>query len=201
MKKIGVLGGTFDPIHRGHISLAHDAMDQGGLDEVIFMPAKLQPFKTNEEVTPAEDRIAMLRLATEYVHGLTVSTIEMDMEGLSYTYLSLRKIRKALGEDHEIYFISGTDTYLKMGMWKEAEKLLTENAFIVGERPGYKSEELQECMKLYKDTYGTKTIVINNKRLDISATDIRKRMRQGERIGDLVPEGVERYIYDHELYR
>lgn len=94
MRRIGVLGGTFDPVHRGHISLAQDAMEQANLDEVIFMPAKLQPFKAHEEVTPAEDRIAMLRLATEYLHGLTLSTIEMDMEGLSYTYLSLRKIKR-----------------------------------------------------------------------------------------------------------
>lgn len=101
-------------------------MEQANLDEVIFMPAKLQPFKAHEEVTPAEDRIAMLRLATEYLHGLTLSTIEMDMEGLSYTYLSLRKIKKALGPDHEIFFISGTDTYMKMGIWREAEALLTE---------------------------------------------------------------------------
>ena len=196
MKKIGVLGGTFDPVHRGHMSLARDAMDQGGLDEVVFMPAKLQPFKAHEDVTPSEDRIAMLRLATEYIHGFTVSTIEMDMEGLSYTYLSLRKMKKALGDDYKIFFISGTDTSLKMGMWKEAEKLLTENVFIVGERPGYKSEELQECIKLHRDTYGTETIIINNKRLEISATDIRERIGNGEQIGDLVPEGVERYIYE-----
>ncbi len=90
---------------------------------------------------------------------------------------------------------------MKMGIWREAEALLTENSFIVGERPGYKSAELQECMKLYADTYGTKTIVINNKRLNISATEIRNRIAAGDRIGDLVPEGVERYIYDHELYR
>lgn len=201
MKRIGVLGGTFDPIHRGHISLALDAKDQADLDEVILMPAKLQPFKLNQEVTPSESRLAMLRRATAYWQGLTVSTIEMDMEGLSYSYKTLRAVRENAYPEDKIYFIAGTDTYLKLGIWKEAEALLPENAFIVGQRPGYRENELHECQKLYKETYGTETIIINNKRLDISATEIRRRIRNNETICDLVPEGVERYIYEHGLYK
>ncbi|MEG0391500.1 MAG: nicotinate-nucleotide adenylyltransferase [Anaerovoracaceae bacterium] len=201
MRRIGIIGGTFDPVHRGHISLALDAKEQGDLDEVMFMPAKLQPFKLDKAVSDGEMRLAMLRLAIQYIPGLTVSTVEMDMEGISYTYRTLREVGKGLAPEDKLYFITGTDTYLKLGIWKEAEALLAENAFIVGERPGYKSTDLRECKKLYEETFGTETILINNKRLDISATEIRERIEQGEMICDLVPEGVGRFIYEHKLYK
>ncbi|MEA4922081.1 MAG: nicotinate-nucleotide adenylyltransferase [Eubacteriaceae bacterium] len=201
MKKIGIIGGTFDPVHRGHISLAMDALRQAGLDEVMLMPAKLQPFKLNKDISSAEDRIEMLKLATEYQKGLTVSTVEMDMEGVSYTQRTLDKIRKDMGGRAELYFITGTDTYLKLGIWKDADKLLKENSFIVGERPGCGGRELRRCIREYEKEFGTKTLIIDNKRLDISATAIRKRVIAGEPVNDLVPEGVERYIYEHGLYK
>jgi len=201
MKKIGIIGGTFDPVHRGHISLAMDAKNQVGLDEVMFMPAKTQPFKLNKQMTSPEDRIAMLRLATEYLQGINVSTVEMDLEGISYTYRTLRKLRETIDPSDKLYFITGTDTYLKIGIWKEADEVLRENAFIVGERPGYKGEELRECKCMYEETYGTETIIIKNVRLDISSTEIRKRISEGRQVVDLIPEGPGRYIYENQLYR
>ena len=94
MKRIGILGGTFDPVHCGHIHLAEDAMKQGGLDEVIFIPARLQPFKLGKKITSGEDRLAMLQLATEHTPGFAVSSYELDAEGVSYTYLTLRALQK-----------------------------------------------------------------------------------------------------------
>ena len=146
MKRIGILGGTFDPVHCGHIHLAEDAMKQGGLDEVIFIPARLQPFKLGKKITSGEDRLAMLQLATEHTPGFAVSSYELDAEGVSYTYLTLRALQKEYGEDARLYFITGTDAFLKIELWMMAEELLTNYGFLIGTRPGYREDELAECI-------------------------------------------------------
>jgi nicotinate-nucleotide adenylyltransferase len=199
MKKIGVLGGSFDPVHMGHLSLAKDALVQASLDQVILMPVHRQPFKLDAKLSSDEDRLAMLREALIEAHGLTVSDWEIKNAGVSYTYLTLRALKEQY-KDAKIYFITGTDTFLKINIWKKASELLAENSFIVGHRPGYREQELIERVSELKQKYDVEIQVINNTRLDISATEIRNIIAGGGAISQLVPPGVERYIKTHGLY-
>jgi nicotinate-nucleotide adenylyltransferase len=199
MKKIGVLGGSFDPVHNGHISLAVDALHAAGLSQVVMMPVFRQPFKSGAPYSTNEDRLAMLREAITDVSGLAVSDWEINQGDMSYTYLTLRALKTAY-PDTKIYFITGTDTFLKIYLWKNAEELLGENNFIIGHRPGYREQELFQRVDELRRIYPAEISVINNTRLDISATQIRKLVKNGEPITNLVPPGVERYIKNHGLY-
>lgn len=223
MAKIGIIGGTFDPVHEGHLNLALDAMEQAQLDAVWFMPAKIQPFKQDRKVTEPAQRLEMLALAIEGHPGLLISTLEMELEGVSYTYRTLREVRRRLldermaaaaespnGQDgtvpqdketDTVYFITGTDTFIKMDTWMHAEELLTENAVIVGSRPGYQDAEIERCREEFKKLYGTEVLVIRNDLKDISSTGIKEKIAAGEPITGLVPQAVEDYIYGHDLYR
>ena len=199
MERIGVLGGSFDPIHNGHISLAKDAMSAVGLSQVVLMPVFRQPFKPGMPVSSNEDRLSMIREAIAGEPGLTVSDWEIKQGDVSYSYLTLRAF-KSQHLDSQIYFITGTDTFLKIHLWKNADELLRENNFIIGHRPGYREQELFRRVSEIKQVYHTEATVINNTRLDISATRIRNLVAKGEAITNLVPAGVERYIKTHGLY-
>ena len=223
MAKIGIIGGTFDPVHEGHLNLALDAMEQAQLDAVWFMPAKIQPFKQDRKVTDSAQRLEMLALAIEGHPGLLVSTLEMELEGVSYTYRTLREVRRRLldermaaaaespdkqddaapqdTETDTVYFITGTDTFIKMDTWMHAEELLTENAVIVGSRPGYQDAEIERCREEFRKLYGTEVLVIRNDLLDISSTGIKQKIAGGEPITGLVPQAVEDYINRNGLYR
>lgn len=199
MNKIGVLGGSFDPVHLGHLSLAKDALIQGSLDQVILMPVHRQPFKLNTGLSSDEDRLSMLQEAIKDVPGLVVSDWEIKSKGISYTYRTLRALKEQYPKT-KIYFITGTDTFLKINLWKNAEELLSENNFIIGHRPGYREQELVERVSQLKRVYETEINIINNTRLLISATEIRRLVADGGNISQLVPPGVERYIIKHGLY-
>lgn len=201
MSRIGVFGGSFDPVHLGHLSLASDALAQAGLDVVLFMPVSMQPFKLDANLSTDAHRLEMLRIATQHNPGFEVSELEIETGGISYTYLTLRRIRELLGPGEDLSFIAGTDSFLKIHTWKNADELLSENGILVGHRPGYKEDELEAQMHRVCSDYGTSVQVIDNKRLDISATDIRQRVATGLPIGHLVPPEVERYIAAHGLYR
>ena len=200
MKRIGILGGTFDPVHCGHLHLAEDAMKQGGLDEVIFIPARLQPFKLGKKITSGTDRLAMLQLATADHPEFTVSSIELDAEGVSYTYLTLRALQKKYGADAKLYFITGTDAFLKIELWMMAEEILSSYGFLIGTRPGYRQEELAACIKRVRERFGTEVTNIDNTKYDISSTQIREKLEQGESAEGLLPEAVEDYIRREGLY-
>lgn len=199
MKKIGVLGGSFDPVHLGHLSLAKDALIQASLDLVIFMPVHRQPFKLDARFASDEDRLFMLRDATSDIPGLTVSDWEIKRQGISYTYLTLRALKDQY-PGAKLYFITGTDTFLKINIWKNASELLSENSFLIGHRPGYREAELLERVAELQQKYESEILVINNTRLDISATEIRQIVSEGGDISQLVPPGVERYIKKHGIY-
>ena len=201
LKRIGVLGGTFDPVHLGHINLALDAMHEMKLDRVFFIPAKLQPFKLDKEVTSGEDRLAMIEAAISGIDGLESSTLELDAENISYTYLTIRALREKYGRNCRIYFITGTDAFLKIETWKNADELLSSCSYLVGTRPGYRQKELEECMSRIRERYGTEIRNLHNSRFDISSTEIRERLRADIPCADLIPESVERYIKENGLYK
>jgi len=199
MEKIGVLGGSFDPVHNGHISLAKDALREADLTRVVLMPVFRQPFKPGKPQSSNEDRLAMLHEAVLAEYGLSVSDWEINQGGVSYTYLTLRALKIQYPETN-IYFITGTDTFLKINLWKNADELLGENNFIIGHRPGYREQELFQRVDEIRQAIHTDISVINNTRLDISATRIRNMVAKGESIANLVPPGVERYMKKHGLY-
>ena len=201
MKKIGILGGTFDPVHLGHINLAIDAKAQAGLDKVIFVPAKLQPFKLNKKVTAGEHRLAMIKEAIDGIDGLEVSPYELEAEGISYTYLTVRAMKKRFGTDARLYFITGTDSFLKIETWKNTEELIRSCSYIIGTRPGYRKQELDICIERIRRDYNTEVINIDNTQFDISSTEIRKRLESGLPCSDLIPEKTERYITANGLYK
>lgn len=201
MKKVGIFGGTFDPVHWGHIGLANDAAEQAGLAQVIFVPARLQPFKMDKKITSGADRLHMLKIATADVKNLEVSSYELDAGGISYTYLTMRAMRNLYGADTKLYFITGTDSFLKIETWKNASELLSNYAYIVGVRPGYRQEELEACIDRIKRSYHTEVRNIANVQVDISSTEIRKLLEAGGQAAALIPAGVERYIKKHGLYR
>ena len=201
MKKIGILGGTFDPVHLGHINLAIDAKAQAGLDKVIFVPAKLQPFKLDKNVTAGEHRLAMIKEAIDGIDGLEVSPYELEAEGISYTYLTVRAMKKRFGTDARLYFITGNDSFLKIETWKNAEELIRGCSYIIGTRPGYRKQELDICIERIRRDYNTEVINIDNTQFDISSTEIRKRLESGLPCSDLIPEKTERYITANGLYK
>jgi len=201
MKKIGILGGTFDPVHNGHISLAEDAIREANLDEVVMIPARIQPFKQERKTASGEDRFNMLALAAGDNDHITVSRYELLQEGVSYTYLTLRHMQEFFGEDTTLYFITGTDSFLKIDTWRNAPELLSKYAYIIGTRPGYRQDELHDIVERITEKYGTVVINMSKTEPDISATQIRVMLAEGKSVDDLVPPAVARYIREHGLYR
>ena len=200
MRKIGILGGSFDPVHNGHIGLAEDARDLAGLEKVYLIPAKLQPFKLDKKMADGRDRLEMIRLAAEHSPGLVPCDYELQQEQISYTYKTLEAISDMEGPETEVYFITGTDSILQIEKWMNAKEMLRKYRFIVGSRPGYRDDELAECIDYLKKEYNTHIVKVENRRRDISSTEIREKLEKGQPLTGLVPEAVERYIKLHGLY-
>ena len=201
MKRIGILGGSFDPVHIGHVALAHDALHQAGLDQVLLIPARLQPFKQERTPASGEDRMKMLDLALADEPGIKPCSYELEQEGVSYTYLTMRALQQRFGPEAKLYFITGADSILKLDTWMHADELLSRYAFIVGSRPGYLDEDMDESIERIRREHGTEIIVISNKPFDISATEIRNRLARGESTDGLILGTVAEYIREHGLYK
>ncbi len=200
VRKTGIFGGSFDPVHTGHVNVALRAREEAGLDRVVFMPAHIQPFKLDARTAPAEDRLAMLRLAAEDAEGLEVSDYEILNTDVSYTINTMRAMREVYAGSR-LYFILGTDSFLKVETWRCAEELLSDYAFIVGARPGYLTDELEETSERIRERFGTEIIMLDNSLVDASSTEIRDRIELGSPLTGLVPYAVEKYIYEKGLYR
>lgn len=200
MKKIGIIGGTFDPVHYGHLILAEQARVEVKLEQVIFMPAMVQPFKMNVKTAGGDHRYAMLQEAVGGNSHFSVSRRELDSLEISYTINTLRGCKEEFGADTELYFIIGTDAFLNLEKWYAAEDLLEDFSFIIGTRPGYKEQELKVMVGRLREQYNSKILEINNSEVEISSTDIKNRIREGKSIKYLLPDGVEKYIYKNKLY-
>lgn len=202
MRKIGILGGTFDPVHYGHLILAEQARYEAALDTIVFMPAKVQPFKLNNQTAEGHHRYEMLQKATQGNPFFQVSDLELRSSSeISYTMDTLDAFRAQLEEETTLYFIIGTDAFLNIEQWYRSEALLKEYAFIVGTRPGYKEQERVDVIKRLQRSHGTQIVEINNLEVEISSSEIRERLKMGKSIKYLLPESVEDYIDQHGLYR
>ena len=192
------MGGTFDPVHHGHLVTAEEALVQFRLDAVVFVPTG-QPWmkEKNREVSPAEHRYLMTVIATASNPHFSVSRLEVDRGGSTYTVDTLRALGEALGPETELFFITGADAIVEIFHWKDPEETLGLAHFIAATRPGYDLERFEAEAR----TAHPKISVMNIPALAISSTDVRARVKAGRPIRYLVPEGVKAYIDKEGLYR
>jgi nicotinate-nucleotide adenylyltransferase len=196
---IGIMGGTFDPVHLGHLAIAREACRRLKMSEVIFIPAGHPYFKATELISPAKDRVEMLKLALRDTPQYKISLLEIQRPGPSYLVDTLSKIKEKLKPGDELFFILGWDSLLALPRWHEPERLIESVKIIAAPRPGYPEPDI---FALEKDLPGISqcTIVMDQPVIDVSATDIRERVRRGLTIHDLVTPEVEKYIKDAGLY-
>lgn len=190
------MGGTFDPIHHGHLLTAEEAAVQFGLDEVVFVPTGHPWMKEHRDVSAPEHRYLMTVIATASNPRFSVSRIEVDREGPTYTVDTLRELMEERG-DVDLFFVTGADAMLEIFQWKDPEDILELARFIAATRPGYDLARFEA----ETPTRHPNVSVMNIPALAISSTDIRRRVREGRPIRYLVPEGVESYIEKAGLYR
>ncbi len=195
-QRIGIMGGTFDPIHFGHLVTAEAARHRFSLDRVIFVPSGHPPHKQNRPVTPGSERLMMTLLATVANAHFIVSDWEVGRPQMSYTYDTMQAFHREYGEQAELFFITGADAVLEIMQWRKIDELTDFCSFIAATRPGYRLGDAALSAKLAE-----KVAFMEVPALAISSSDIRRRVRQGEPIKYLLPETVEMYIYKHGLYR
>jgi nicotinate-nucleotide adenylyltransferase len=187
--RIGILGGTFNPIHIGHLILAEEARERLGLGKVIFVPTYLPPHKDNSDIAPCQHRLTMIKLATSGNKYFSVSDIEIKRNGLSYTIDTLREFENLYPKD-ELYFIIGSDLLKYLDEWKDLNEIIKMVRFIVVTRPAYPLEKIPSYIS---------TVPI--RAVDISAFEIRRCIKESRSFRYLVPEAVFKYIVKNKLYR
>lgn len=200
MKRIGIMGGTFDPVHNGHLLLGKQAYFEYHLDEVWFMPSHVPPHKKDHQIASGEDRIHMLHLALSDIPYCSVSDFEMQREGNTYTAQTMALLKKAY-PDVEFYFIIGADSLYQLEQWYHPEDVMRLTSFLVAGRP-YESHgvTIEEKIACLHKKYGARIQILHNKEMDIASADIRKKASIGESIEMDVPERVAEYIQSRHLY-
>jgi len=196
---IGLMGGTFDPVHNGHLIIAEEVRTQLNLAEVLFVPAGQPWLKANSPITDAEHRIQMVRLAIAAKPYFKLSTMEIERPGPSYTVDTIAELQGQLGVRDELFFILGWENLTELHQWHEPSRLIKMCCLVAVPRVGYPAPDLNS---LEADIPGLSHSVIplDTPKIDISASAIRNRVAQGLSIAHLVPEPVERYIRQHRLY-
>lgn len=197
--RLGIMGGTFDPIHLGHLVTAEEALVQFNLDRVLFMPTGQPAAKTNRLVTPVEHRYLMTVLATAANPDFDVSRIEVDRPGVTYTVDTLLALRELYGPGTELFFITGADAVWEIVSWKDAEKVAGLATFIAATRPGYDCEAAKQAHRDAATTFHIEWIEVPA--LSISSTDLRRRVNERRPIRYLTTESVATYVAKHGLYR
>jgi nicotinate-nucleotide adenylyltransferase len=216
-RRAAIYGGTFDPVHNGHLKVARGVQKLFELDEVILMPASLPPHKRGAGITPAFHRFAMLALATEHDERLTVSTAELDQPDRPYAIDTVTRMRQVLGSDCRLFFVMGADSWTEIPTWREWQRLLTICDHIVVTRPGYELPADQVRGKVIdvrgKDAVAIQTIVTASASPqvfvtdavfeEVSATAIRAAAKNAKltELTRMVPPEVANYIEKYELYR
>jgi nicotinate-nucleotide adenylyltransferase len=190
--RVGIMGGTFDPVHNGHLVAANEVADRYELDEVVFVPTGQPWQKADTEVSPAEDRYLMTVIATASNPRFRVSRVDIDRGGPTYTVDTLRDMRREYGDKAELFFITGADALEKILTWKDAERVFGLAHFVGVTRPGFTLSDAH----LPRDTVS----LVQVPAMAISSTDIRMRVAAGKPIWYLVPDGVVQYISKRRLY-
>jgi nicotinate-nucleotide adenylyltransferase len=198
--KLGVLGGTFDPIHNGHVAAAAAAQGTLGLDAITLIPSRIPPHRHDPVGATAEQRYEMARLAAAEHQGWTASRIELDREGPSYTFDTLTELVKS---GSQIFFITGADAFAEIATWSRYPAVLDLANFVVVSRPGITLDSLRGRVPsafIARRSTNTRVILVEADTPNVSSTDIRRRVRAGQSLSGFVPDSVARFIAEHRLY-
>ena len=198
--KTGIFGGSFNPIHYGHLMLAEHAADAADLDRVILVPAYESPFKSGTGGAGSLHNLEMTRIAAGGNKRFEVSPMEVEKQQMSYTVDTMRILAAEAGPENTLSFIMGGDSFLSLDKWKGAGELLRSYSFIVGSRPGCAAEDVEKTAERLRKEYNADIRIVLVPQVDISSTDIRNRIRDGKSIRYLTPDGVIDYLEKHHLY-
>lgn len=199
-KKIAIYGGSFDPIHIAHVTLADYAVKELCLDELYFMPAYVSPFKQDRKVSSGEDRCGMISQVLSYNPAFRLSNYELMFEEPSYTYNTLTHWSSVC--DQKIYFVLGMDSVVQIDTWYKGEEILRNFPLITDKsRPGTDTDAALNKIEDLRRKYNAEIHVIGMPPMDVSGTEIRRRVNEGISISDMVLPGVEEYIIEHKLYK
>lgn len=193
------MGGTFNPIHNGHLSLAEHAYQQAGLDYILFMPSMNPPHKAGMVVESANHRINMVRLALENNSHFIISDLELKRPGITYTSDTLIALKEE-EPNTEYYFIVGADSFMMMSYWMDPQTIFNLSTIVVGGREQYSQEQLAEQARYLENTYKGRTILLDMPLMEISSQTIREMVAKGKSIRYYVPDLVSSYISEHDLY-
>lgn len=198
-RKYAIYGGTFDPVHIGHIAIADAAVKECGLHRLIFMPDYVSPFKQGQETASGEDRYSMLKSMLSYNPAFTLSSYEILKEGPSYTIETLEYWDDVV--KGELCFVLGFDSVLEVDTWRRGADILRNYPLISARRPDTDDEAGMAKIEALRRDFGANITVLDMPPVDASSTEIRNRIKSGESIKDLVAPEVEEYIIEHKLYR
>ena len=199
-EKIGILGGTFDPVHLGHLIIAEEVRSNLGLDKILFVPAGVPWMRENEGVSAGKHRLNMVDLAVKSNPHFQSSSIEIDRQGVTYTADTLETLLEDLDHEVELSFIMGMDVLEKFHLWKSPETVVELCSLVIVNRPGNQAVDVNEVVKKYPEA-GAKLRIINVPRMEISSSEIRERVRQEKSLKYLVSEEVIDYIDQNNLYK
>lgn len=199
-KKLGIMGGSFDPIHKGHLETAEFVYQQLGLEKIIFIPAYIAPHKIGMEYAPAEHRYQMTLLATQGNTHFAVSDIELNRKGVSYSYDTVAALHEQYGDEYDLYFIIGADSVAALDTWTKVREIMALCTFVAATRPGF-APLVDKVIEYFGELGRTRIKWLNTPEMDISSTDIRQRVQENCSIRGLVPLAVEEYIHQKGLYR
>lgn len=213
--RVGILGGTFDPVHNGHLAVAEAVRQELMLSSILFVPAFLPPHKPTYTISAFSHRAAMLELAVAERTGFFVSRLEAERLGPSYSIDTLRTLNQALGKDVQLFFIIGMDAFAEVSTWKEYRELLAHASFVVVGRPDQCRQSCHQTVGLHFSGHAFAEVLgswqgapgqgaihpVSMPPVKISSTEIRKTVRQGGSIRNFVPAAVADYIESHKLYR
>lgn len=202
VKRIGILGGTFNPIHMGHMIMAEKVYQKHHLSKILFVPTYIPPHKHINDLTEAHHRYEMIKAAISGKSEFDVSDFEIKRQGKSYTIDTIQEILHHYGEDSKIFLIMGADSLNELELWKNIKKLSQLCRFVIVNRPGFKTEPSARLVEIIgsDNILDLKRLRITIEPVGISSTNIRKRLKDGAEINGLVPESVETYIKEHGLY-
>lgn len=199
-KKIGILGGSFDPIHNGHLAIAQSAYKDFCLDEVWLIPAGHSPNKDENKMTDAQTRAKMVALAAKEFPYFKLSTYEIDKEGTSYTYLTLSDFKEQYPET-DFYFIMGADSLDYFDAWRHPEIICQKATILVAVRDDMDLDDIQKKITHIKELFHAEIYPLSCKKIDISSSEIRTNLLHHKTICDMVPKAVADYILENDLYQ